>query len=206
MPSFDLMTYPDFPVLVARWGIWFLAALTLLGSETVVALAGFFCWIGILQAPQSFTAAFLAAFAADVIFYFAFRNRADSPVARFFVSQTLLERRLPLYRETLPAVLFYRFLPQKKARFPLLAAQSPTLTSVRFLIFAAIGSLLWASAILAIGGIMGAATEAVAGSRSAIWNRLPGFLLLMIMIFPLIRFILLYEMDKITALRQSKRK
>jgi hypothetical protein len=53
---------------------------------------------------------------------------------------------------------------------------------------------------------MGAATEAVAGSRSAIWNRLPGFLLLMIMIFPLIRFILLYEMDKITALRQSKRK
>ena len=201
MPSFDLMTYPDFPVLVARWGIWFLAALTLLGSETVVALAGF-----LLQAPQSFTAAFLAAFAADVIFYFAFRNRADSPVARFFVSQTLLERRLPLYRETLPAVLFYRFLPQKKARFPLLAAQSPTLTSVRFLIFAAIGSLLWASAILAIGGIMGAATEAVAGSRSAIWNRLPGFLLLMIMIFPLIRFILLYEMDKITALRQSKRK
>ena len=190
MPSFDLMTYPDFPVLVARWGIWFLAALTLLGSETV-ALAGFLCWIGILQAPQSFTAAFLAAFAADVIFYFAFRNRADSPVARFFVSQTLLERRLPLYRETLPAVLFYRFLPQKK---------------VRFLIFAAIGSLLWASAILAIGGIMGAATEAVAGSRSAIWNRLPGFLLLMIMIFPLIRFILLYEMDKITALRQSKRK
>ena len=164
MPSFDLMTYPDFPVLVARWGIWFLAALTLLGSETVVALAGFLCWIGILQAPQSFTAAFLAAFAADVIFYFAFRNRADSPVARFFVSQTLLERRLPLYRETLPAVLFYRF------------------------------------------GIMGAATEAVAGSRSAIWNRLPGFLLLMIMIFPLIRFILLYEMDKITALRQSKRK
>ena len=200
MPSFDLMTYPDFPVLVARWGIWFLAALTLLGSETVVALAGFLCWIGILQAPQSFTAAFLAAFAA------AFRNRAGSPVARFFVSQTLLERRLPLYRETLPAVLFYRFLPQKKARFPLLAAQSPTLTSVRFLIFAAIGSLLWASAILAIGGIMGAATEAVAGSRSAIWNRLPGFLLLMIMIFPLIRFILLYEMDKITALRQSKRK
>ena len=191
MPSFDLMTYPDFPVLVARWGIWFLAALTLLGSETVVALAGFLCWIGILQALQSFTAAFLAAFAADVIFYFAFRNRADSPVARFFVSQTLLERRLPLYRETLPAVLFYRFLPQKKARFPLLAA---------------IGSLLWASAILAIGGIMGAATEAVAGSRSAIWNRLPGFLLLMIMIFPLIRFILLYEMDKITALRQSKRK
>ena len=176
MPSFDLMTYPDFPVLVARWGIWFLAALTLLGSETVVALAGFLCWIGILQALQSFTAAFLAAFAADVIFYFAFRNRADSPVARFFVSQTLLER------------------------------QSPTLTSVRFLIFAAIGSLLWASAILAIGGIMGAATEAVAGSRSAIWNRLPGFLLLMIMIFPLIRFILLYEMDKITALRQSKRK
>ena len=84
MPSFDLMTYPDFPVLVARWGIWFLAALTLLGSETVVALAGFLCWIGILQAPQSFTAAFLAAFAADVIFYFAFRNRADSPVARFF--------------------------------------------------------------------------------------------------------------------------
>ena len=130
MPSFDLMTYPDFPVLVARWGIWFLAALTLLGSETVVALAGFLCWIGILQALQSFTAAFLAAFAADVIFYFAFRNRADSPVARFFVSQTLLERRLPLYRETLPAVLFYRFLPQKKARFPLLAAQSPTLTSV----------------------------------------------------------------------------
>ena len=43
MPSFDLMTYPDFPVLVARWGIWFLAALTLLGSETVVALAGFLC-------------------------------------------------------------------------------------------------------------------------------------------------------------------
>ena len=192
MPSFDLMSYPDFPVLVARWGVWFLAALTLLGSETVVALAGFLCWIGILQAPQSLTAAFLAAFAADVIFYFAFRNRSDSPVARFFVSQTLLERRLPLYRETLPAVLFYRFLPQKKARFPLLAAQSPTLTSV--------------SAILAIGGIMGAATEAVAGSRSAIWNRLPGFLLLMIMIFPLIRFILLYEMDKITALRQSKRK
>ena len=118
MPSFDLMTYPDFPVLVARWGIWFLAALTLLGSETVVALAGFLCWIGILQAPQSFTAAFLAAFAADVIFYFAFRNRADSPVARFFVSQTLLERRLPLYRETLPAVLFYRFLPASRGPVP----------------------------------------------------------------------------------------
>lgn len=54
MPSFDLMTYPDFPVLVARWGIWFLAALTLLGSETVVALAGFLCWIGILQGAAVF--------------------------------------------------------------------------------------------------------------------------------------------------------
>ena len=199
MTPIDFLLSLDTPRLCSQWGLFVVAVFSFAGVETMAVVAGFLCAVGILALPEAFAAAALPAFAADFLLFAAARRHPGARWIESFTRQPLLGRPLPLFVARLPQAVFYRLLPQNKQRFPLLAGQGGSLAPKEFAALSLASSLAWAAAMLAFGYAIAVGALALSGGRPAVWHRLPGFILLVFLLYPVLRFILWYEMDKLKS-------
>lgn len=196
LPFDSFLAFPDAPLLFAHWGLWLAAGLVLLGSETAAVLAAFLAGIGVLGLADTAAAIWLATLAADFAWFAIGRIWPDSTLSRHWLKRPLIA----LHRTGLPtkppALFFYRFFPAPKPAFPVREAiEAPrSLWATASLFFW--GTLLWSLAIYAAGLAFAWIARTWCGSLVPVWLKLPGFLLLFAVIFPMLRYILWFEFEK----------
>lgn len=186
------------PVLsaAAAWGLPAAGLAVLLGGETLAVLAAFLAASGILPPVQTACVIFAAAVLSDLFWFFAGRRHPGWPLPwPGRVSPLLRTHRIGLPKR-LPGLLFYRVLPLPKSSFPICAGFAKRLSAGRFAALCLFGCLLWTAFVCAAGAAFCAAAEYWTASRISVWNRLPGFLLLLAVLFPCLRYILWHEWEK----------
>lgn len=184
------------PEFFALYGTYLAVALVLLGNETAAVLAAFLVGIGILALPDTAAAIWLSALAADFAWFAAGRIFPDSKLVRRPLERPLIALHRTGLPEKLPVLVFYRFFPVPKAALPVREAiEAPrSLWSTASLFFS--GTLLWSLAVFAVGFTFAWISRSWCGSLVPIWLKLPGFLLLFAVIFPMLRYILWFEFEK----------
>jgi len=147
------------PKLVADYGYLAVFVGTLLEGEAILLLAAYAAHRGYLSLPVVMAVAFFGATLGDQIFFFS---------GRFFGSG--LMRRLPMIRaraERINALLLryhaaliigIRFAYGLRIAGPIVIGMS-TLRARRFLVFNALGAMIWAPVIAGIGYLFGHALE-----------------------------------------------
>jgi membrane protein DedA with SNARE-associated domain len=141
--------------LVTQYGYWAVLAGTLLEGETILALAGYAAYRGHLALPGVIAVAFVGSTLGDQFFFF---------IGRRF-GKGLLERSTRLQRQAIridrllvrhhgPLIIGVRFAYGLRIAGPIVIGMSNLSTS-RFLFFNAIGALLWAPLVAAVGYLFG---------------------------------------------------
>lgn len=147
------------PQLVSDYGYLAVFVGTLLEGEAILLLAAYAAHQGYLSLPAVVGVAFCGATLGDQIFFFS---------GRFFGDRLL--RRLPVIRaraDTINALLLryhagliigIRFAYGLRVAGPIVIGMS-TLSARRFLLFNAVGAMIWAPLIAGIGYLFGHALE-----------------------------------------------
>lgn len=149
--------------LIGTYGYWAVALGCLLEGETVLLLAGFAAHRDYLQWPLVIVVAALAGFAGDMIFFLLGRRHAPWVFARLPRLKSQRARvRLWMRRYGAWAVLLVRFLYGFRIAGPVLIGTSG-MRWQRFALFNAIGAVLWATLLTALGWFFGQTAELVLG-------------------------------------------
>lgn len=149
--------------LLQSYGYPLLAIACLLEGETVLVLAGFAAHRGLLDPVAVVAIAALFGFLGDQIFFWLGRRHGARLLARWpsLTRQADGVHRL-LERWHEPVIIGMRFAYGLRMAGPIVIGTS-SIGAGRFALFNAIGALLWALAIGALGWFFGAAAEALLG-------------------------------------------
>ncbi|MDE2612139.1 MAG: DedA family protein [Burkholderiales bacterium] len=149
--------------LISSYGYWILAIGCLLEGETVLLLAGFAARSGRLDPLAVFVIAAVCGFAGDEIAYWIGRRHGGWLLARWPLLarrsrrvRALLERRHAL------AIVMLRFAYGLRLAGPVVIGMTDV-PPWRFVTFNALGALLWAAAIGALGWTFGEAAHRLLG-------------------------------------------
>lgn len=149
--------------LIQTHGYWVLALGCLLEGETVLLLAGFAAHRGYLHPLAVVAVAATAGFAGDQFYFWLGRRHGPRVLARWpaLAAQTrrvqaLIER----YHEAV--IVLVRFAYGLRIAGPVLIGTTPV-RAVRYAVLNALGALLWAALIGALGWLFGDVAQAVFG-------------------------------------------
>lgn len=145
--------------LISQYGYLALFAGALLEGETVLILAGFAAHQGYLQLHWVMLVAMLGGFTGDQLYFWLGRRHGDWVLSRFPRLVPVFERASVLiarYHEVL--IVGIRFLYGLRTVGPIALGMSSVLPW-RFLIFNALGALIWAVAIGGAGYLFGNVLE-----------------------------------------------
>ena len=153
----------DLPGLISTHGYWVLAVGALLEGETVLALAGFAAHQGYLSLPVVLAVAVLAGFCGDQIYFWLGRLQGERLLGRFpsVAAQADRVHRL-IERHHEWVIVGVRFAYGLRIAGPILIGTS-NVPGWRFVLFNALGAILWALLVAGIGWTFGAAVERVLG-------------------------------------------
>ncbi|HTQ78052.1 MAG TPA: DedA family protein [Burkholderiales bacterium] len=153
----------DLAQLVEDYGYWAVLAGTLLEGETVLLLAGFAAYQGLLDIQSVIGVAVLGGFLGDQVFFFAGRRYGERLLARFprYAGPAARAKAL-LARYHLPVILGIRFMYGLRAILPF-SIGTTQIGVLRFQTLNLIGAVLWACAVTGIGFLLGDAAEAILG-------------------------------------------
>lgn len=162
--------------LIETHGYWILAIGCLLEGETILILAGFAAHQGRLNPTAVVAIAAVSGFIGDQIFFWLGRRHGPAVLARWpsVAQQSERVHRLLAGRQAL-VIIGIRFAYGLRTAGPLLMGAMP-LSAPKFVLFNAIGAVLWSSLIGGLGWLFGAAAERVMGEL----RHVDGLLLLMI--------------------------
>ncbi len=153
----------DLPTLISNHGYWVLALGALLEGETVLALAGFAAHQGYLHFAAVVAVAAAAGFSGDQIYFWLGRRHGERVLARFpSVARQAdrVQRLIERYHEWV--IVGVRFAYGLRIAGPVLIGTS-NVAGWRFVLFNALGAILWALLVAGIGWAFGAAVERVLG-------------------------------------------
>ncbi len=155
------MFHIDIAVLLAQYGLFFLALGCLLEGETVLVLAGLAAHQGILPLWQVWVVAMFFGWLGDQIFFWLGRWRGDAILLRF-PSWAARKPKLDawIHRYHAPVVIMVRFVYGFRAAGPVLIGHSG-LNPWVFAFFNAVGALIWATLFIGLGWIFGQTAERV---------------------------------------------
>jgi membrane protein DedA with SNARE-associated domain len=147
------------PGLVSDYGYLAVFVGTLLEGEAILMLAAYASQRGYLSLPVVVAVAFVGATLGDQLFFFAGRYFGPALLRRFDSIASRAERvNALLVRHSALLVISLRFTYGLRIAGPIILGMS-TLPARRFLLFNAIGALLWAPAIAGAGYLLGHVVE-----------------------------------------------
>ncbi len=157
--------------LISSHGYWVLALGSVLEGETVLTLAGFAAHRGYLSFPIVVVIAAAAGFCGDQAFFWLGRRHGERALARFpsvAAQADKVHRLIERYHEWV--IIGVRFAYGLRIAGPILIGTADV-PAWRFVLFNALGALLWATLIAGLGWVFGAAVERVLGriGRIEMW-------------------------------------
>ncbi|MCC7098459.1 MAG: DedA family protein [Rubrivivax sp.] len=173
--------------LLQTHGYWLLALGCLLEGETVLVLAGFAAHRGLLDPAAVVAVAAASGFAGDEAFFWLGRRHGTALLARWPAlarRSARVQRLVERWHE--PVIIGIRFAYGLRVAGPVLIGSS-AVSARRFALFNALGALLWATLVGAIGWSFGAAAQALLGRLHHLEGRLFLGLLLAALLVALLR-------------------
>jgi len=161
----------DPAALISTYGYWAVAAGCLVEGETILALAGFAAHRGYLQLPVVIAVAALTSFAGDQFFFQLGRRHGNAVLRRWpRLSARATDLLTRLERHDALVIVGVRFAYGLRIAGPVLLGTSGVPTW-RFVLFNAIGALLWAATVALLGWAFGQVFEALLGDlrRIELW-------------------------------------
>ncbi len=153
----------DISQLISNYGYGAVAAGCLLEGETVLLLAGFAAHRGYLSLAGVIGVAAAAGFLGDLFFFFLGRRHGSALLARWpslAGRQTKINGWIERYRAAV--IMGVRFTYGFRVAGPVLIGMSNTPTAA-FVLFNAIGAMLWAALIAGVGWFFGEAAQRMLG-------------------------------------------
>jgi membrane protein DedA with SNARE-associated domain len=147
--------------LIENHGYWMLAIGCLLEGETVLILAGFAAHRGYLNPVAVVAIASAAGFLGDQIYFWLGRRHGASLLARWpslALQADRVQRLIARYHEAV--IIGMRFAYGLRIAGPILYGTTP-IAALRFGLFNALGALIWAFLIGAVGWVFGNVAEAI---------------------------------------------
>jgi len=173
--------------LLQTHGYWVLAIGCLLEGETLLVLAGFAAHRGLLDPFAVVAIAAVAGFAGDQAFFWLGRFRGAALIARWpslARHSARVHRMVERWHEAL--IVGVRFAYGLRIAGPVLIGTSGV-SAWRFAAFNALGALLWAVVVGAVGWVFGAAAQALLGELRHVEGWLFLGLLLALALWALVR-------------------
>jgi membrane protein DedA with SNARE-associated domain len=173
--------------LLQTHGYWVLALGCLLEGETILVLAGFAAHRGLLDPLAVVGIAAATGFAGDQGFFWLGRRHGAALLARWpsLARQSdRVQRLVERWHEAL--IIGVRFAYGLRIAGPVLIGMS-RLSAWRFSAFNAIGAMLWATSVAAVGWAFGLAAEALLGELRHIEGWLFAGLFVVLGVFWLVR-------------------
>lgn len=149
--------------LLQTHGYWALALGCLLEGETLLVLAGFAAHRGMLDPWAVVAIAATAGFIGDQAFFWLGRRHGAALISRWPAlarQSARVHRLVERWHEAL--IVGVRFAYGLRIAGPLLIGTT-AVPAWRFAAFNALGALLWAAAVSAVGWMLGAAAQALLG-------------------------------------------
>ena len=158
--------------LLQTHAYWVLALGCLVEGETLLVLAGFAAHRGLLDPIAVVSIAAVAGFAGDQAYFWLGRRHGARIGARWPLiaeQSARVNELIARWHESL--IIGVRFAYGLRIAGPVLIGMSPV-SAWRFALFNALGAVLWALAIAALGWLFGAAAEAWLGEIRHLEGRL----------------------------------
>ena len=149
--------------LIENYGYWVVFAGTLLEGESVLLLAGFAAYSGLLELHTVIAVAVFGSFMGDQLWFYLGRRHGAKLLARFpnYAAPAARAEAL-LHKYDTPIILAVRFLYGLRIVLPFTIGMS-RISTLRFQILNLIGAALWASSGAAAGFLFGNAIETFLG-------------------------------------------
>lgn len=153
----------DLPELIETYGYWVVFAGTLLEGESVLLLAGFAAYSGLLELHTVIAVATFGSFLGDQLWFLLGRRHGAKLLARFPEHAARAARAAALLAKyDTPIILAVRFLYGLRIVLPFTIGMS-RISTLRFQLLNFAGAVLWASSGAAAGYLFGNAIEAILG-------------------------------------------
>jgi membrane protein DedA with SNARE-associated domain len=154
----------DLSELIETYGYWVVLIGTLLEGESVLLLAGYAAYSGLLELHWVIAVAVFGSFMGDQLWFYLGRTRGASMLARFPSYAAPAQRAQELLdRYHTPIILALRFLYGLRTVLPFVIGMSSTISTLRFQVLNLIGAILWATLGTVLGYLFGTAIETVLG-------------------------------------------
>jgi membrane protein DedA with SNARE-associated domain len=153
----------DLSELIETYGYWVVFGGTLLEGESVLLLAGFAAYSGLLELHMVIGVATLGSFVGDQLWFLLGRTQGAKLLARYpqYAARAARAEEL-LAKWNTPIILAVRFLYGLRTVLPFTIGMS-TIPTLRFQLLNFAGAVLWAGSGAAAGYLFGNAIESILG-------------------------------------------
>jgi membrane protein DedA with SNARE-associated domain len=148
--------------LIRSYGYWALLVGTFFEGETILMLGGLAAQLGYLDLPWVMAVAFVGSFSGDQLYFFVGRVKGQDLLSKHPAWQDRAEKVhhfLKRYHDLI--MLGFRFVYGIRIMTPFVLAMNHRIKTGRFVVFNAIGAVLWSVAVSAGGFLFGRALEGV---------------------------------------------
>ena len=148
--------------LIRTYGYWALLAGTFIEGETILMLGGLSAKLGYLDLSMVMVVAFIGSFSGDQLYFIIGRLKGAELLAKHRKWHSKVERvhcYLERYHDLI--MLGFRFVYGIRIMTPFVLAMSPKIKTGRFVVFNAIGAVIWSVVVAGGGYLFGHALELV---------------------------------------------
>jgi len=148
--------------LIRNYGYWALLVGTFLEGETILMLGGLSAQLGYLDISVVMIVAFIGSFSGDQFYFIVGRLKGADLLAKFPKWNDRVEKvhcYLHKYHDLI--MLGFRFVYGMRIMTPFVLAMNPKIKTRRFVVFNAIGAMVWSVVVAGGGYLFGHALELI---------------------------------------------
>ncbi|MEF9994968.1 MAG: DedA family protein [Burkholderiaceae bacterium] len=180
----------NFQSLVEHYGYFAVFAAAMIEGETIYVIGAFMAHLGYLKLPLVMSAAAAGAFVGDNLWFWLGRRHGPALMKRFPWMATAVPKVDALIaRWRFGAVILLRFAVGLRTAGPAVVGMG-RMPVWQFVLANAIGALLWAGVVGALGWSFGAAAERWLGDAKKLEEIAIGVVALLLILVPVVRVIL----------------
>jgi len=148
--------------LVKTYGYWALLVGTFFEGETILIIGGITAHLGYLDLPKVMMIAFIGSFTGDQVYFFIGRLKGRDLVTRHPKWQTRVDKIHRLLKRYHDFIMFgFRFIYGMRIMTPFVFGMSRNIKTLRFVVFNALGAVVWSIVISGGGYLFGYAIGGV---------------------------------------------